>query len=660
MRRRLTPVLLVLGLVVVAPVAVSSAAQGPAQWSSDPLAFGSVQVGQSSTITETITNSGDTDMNVTAAGVTIDPGSANPGGFSLSNDTCPNQVLNPAGGANTSCSVDVTFQPGAAQDYSAQLDIASDSPTSPDPVQVSGTGTPAPAPSISVAPASPFNFGNQKVGTTGSQNFTVTNNGNAALDITSVVAGGDFSVPGATDGCSGTAVAAGNSCQVTVNFQPSITGAEVGQLSISSNELAPFVEELDGTGTVPQAVPEAAVAFATPVNVPQAKDITLTNEGVAPLVVTGAQLTNDSAAAFSRIVDQGTCGGAVLQTGDSCSTRIQFLPTANGVYNGAVQFTDDDGGVPGSVQQVQLTGTVLLPGIDANPNSVSFGNVTSGRLSNSSTVTVKNTGQANLQISDVSIAGTNPTNYVLGQQTCTGGPIAPNATCTVNVRFAPHGAGQRVATLAVSNNAGGKLEVALTGTGLHPADATNARAAAGCTDVGLAWTNPDAPGFLKMVLVRNRRRYPRSPGDGTVVRHHGPAVVDTAPMQFHTYYYRLFAIYSSYNNDFQVRSLGVEMKAHLGRICRPRDGGVSSTLTPLADWTAYPRARIYAFILQHGGRTVDVRYAHKTEYQFPKQWRYDGAYHAFGHRQVYVIYVYAYTSGRPGGFLIGHARWTTT
>jgi hypothetical protein len=642
-------VMVAVAFAISAPAAVSAPDQSP------DVHFGQQQVGTTSApVLVTITNSAGPDLNVTG----FEIGGANPGAFAVvadANDTCTGQLL--ATGGN--CTVDVTFSPGSAAPLAATLLMDSDSATSPDLVaNLDGTGTPAPAPGISVAPASPFNFGNQKVGTTGSQDFTVTNNGNATLNITSVSAGGDFSVPGGTDGCSGTAVPAGNSCQVTVNFQPSITGAEVGQLSISSNELAPFVEELDGTGTVPQAVPEAAVAFATPLNVAQAMNITLTNEGNAPLVVTGAQLTGSSDAAFSRIVNQGTCGGAVLQNGDSCSTRIQFLPTANGFYNGAVQFTDDDGGVPGSVQQVQLTGTVLLPGIDANPNSVAFGSVTSGRITNSTTVTVKNTGQANLQVNNISIAGTNSTNYVLRSQTCTGGPIAPGSTCTVNVRFAPHGVGQRVATLAVSNNAGGALEVALTGTGLHPPDATGARAAAGCTDVSLAWTNPDSPGFSRMVLVRNRSRYPRSPSDGTVVRHHGPAVIDTAPSQFHTYYYRLFAIYNSYNGDFQVRSLGVEMKARLGRICRPRNGGLSTSLTPLADWTAYPKARSYAFILQHGGRTIDLRYTRKTQYQFPNQWRYDGAYHAFGHRQVYVIYVYAYTSGRPSGFLIGHASWT--
>src|ERR1051326_8253560 len=125
MRRRLLLILLVTAGAFAATVAVSSAVSGPAQWSPDPVAFGSVQTGDSPTQTVTITNAGDSDMTIGAAGVTIDPGSADPAAFGLSNDGGAGQVLNPSGGATTSCTVDVTFTPGSAGDYSAQLDLAS-------------------------------------------------------------------------------------------------------------------------------------------------------------------------------------------------------------------------------------------------------------------------------------------------------------------------------------------------------------------------------------------------------------------------------------------------------------------------------------------------------------------------------------------------------
>jgi len=651
MRRRLAIaiVLTAIGFAASAPAAVSAPDQSP------DVNFGSQQAGTTSAPTlVTINNTAGPDLNVTGFSI----GGTNPAAFNAvanGNDTCSGQTLVTGG----SCTVDVTFAPGVAAQFSATLLLVSDSASSPDLVaNLAGTGTPAPAPGISITPSSPFDFGNQKVGTGTSQVFTVSNTGNADLDITTASALGDFSVPGGSDGCSGTTVAAGHSCQVTVQYQPSAAGPVAGQLSVSSTELAPAVVELDGTGTVPQAVPDGTTSFSTPMNVAQVLSISLTNKGSAPLVVTGAQLSNDTDPAFTRIVDQGTCGGAVLQHDDSCFARVQFLPTTVKQYSGALVFTDDDNSVPGSTQQVQLTGTVLVPGIHSSPASVPCADTTAGRLSPRQTITITNTGGANLRVSEISITGADPANFALGGQTCTDGPIAPNTSCTVNVRFAPRSSGQRIATLAVASDAGATLDVALTGRGVPPPDVTNERAAAGCTDVRISWVNPDAPGLKKVVLVRNGKRYPRSPGDGTIIRHTRATVLDTAPRQFHVYYYALFAVYTSYDKSHTVVSHGVDMRARLGRICSPRNGSLVSDLTPLVDWTGYPKTRSYAFILQHSGHTILVRYPRKSEYQFASSWRYAGSSHSLAHRQTYVFYLYAYTARHPGGLLIGHATWT--
>jgi hypothetical protein len=656
MRARLVTVLVLPAFLVFASVGISAAAQGPAQWSPDPVAFGSAQVGSSPTRTVTVTNSGDTDMTIGASGVTVDQSSPDAGAFQVSNDLCAGRVLNPAGGPNPSCTADVTFSPTAAQGYAAQLDVASDSPTSPDPVAVTGTGTPAPAPAISVSPSSPFDFNNQKVGTSASQVFTVTNTGNASLDVTTVGAGpSDFST--SADGCAGSTLAQGDHCQVTVDYRPSAAGPITGQLSISSQQLAPYVVQLNGNGTVPVAVPNGPVTFATPVGVAEVLSVTLTNQGDAPLVVTGVSLTPGTDAAFTRLVGQGTCGGAVVAGGDSCSARVQFLPTSNGTYTGALQFTDDSNSIPGSTQQVQLSGTVLVPGIDANPSSLQFGQRTAGRISKPLPVTITNTGQLSLRVTELTVGGSNPANFVLGVETCTDAPIAPNDSCTANVRFAPRGGGQRVAALMVSSNAG-TLNISLTGRGVPPPPVTGARAASGCSDAALSWGNPDAAGFRHVVLVRNSKRYPRRPSDGAVVRHQTGGTVDTAPRQFHVYYYALFAVYASFDHSRAITSPAVDLRVHTGRICRPRDGGLVRDLTPLVDWTAYPRARSYAFILQKGGHTISVRYRRHSNYQFPKRWRYAGGYHALARRSTYVLYLYAYTARRPGGKLIGHTTFS--
>ena len=456
-----------------------------------------------------------------------------------------------------------------------------------------------------------------------------------------------------SNGC-GTVPPAGG-CDITVTFSPASAGPKTGVLSISSNDTAsPTAVSLTGNGTVPQAaLVDASVSFATPRNVPQTKAVTLTNTGNAVLNLTSATLTGDA-----TFTDSGTGNcGAQIQPGGSCSAKITFLPTTAGTSNATVTFTDDSGSVAGSTQVVNLQGNAQLPNIGATPLSVSFPDVALGRVTSVTHVIITNTGTANLTISGLHLAG-NARSFVLGRQTCTGPAITPGGTCRVNVRFAPRKLGGRLATLVVANDAGPDLSVGLGGNGVAPADASNLRAATSCESVRLTWRAPDASGFSSMVLVRNSKRYPRNPGDGARVKHRTGLANDTAPRQFHTYRYTLFAMYRSWDHSRTYHSPGLRVKVHLGRICQPRDGGVISDLTPKVDWTRYSGARSYAFILQRGSSTLLVRYPRRSSYQFARSWTYNHARHSLARGSTYHFYLYAYTRTHRNGVIIGHTTWT--
>ena len=637
---------MLLATLVLASAGVSSANPGPGTFTPSSVDFGSLQAGDpQASVPVTLTNSSpDTAMTIDQADVTF--GAPNPGAFGTSNDGCAGATLQPG----DSCSLNVTFDPVSAGSYSSTMSLSESLGT--DTLPVSASVSPAPAPAIGVSPASPYNFGNHKVGAApaDTQQFTVTNTGNANLDITgTTVTGSGFSA--GNDGCSGTTLAPNDQCTVTAQFLPVAAGPTQGALTIISNQLAPFPVELDGTGTVPQASVPAAVAFATPLNVAQTLPVTLTNTGQAPMDVQHATLTGN--AEFTN-TGAGNCGNATLAPGQQCSTQIRFLPTTGGTVQGTVSFLDD---APDSPQQVTITGTVLVPGIHANPTSVAFGNLTAGHLSPSQQVTITNTGQAPLQISSVRLSGTNYKSFKLAGQTCTDGPIAPSQSCTANVSFGPGGAGSRVATLTFVNNAGPDQSISLSGQGTPPADATSVRAASGCGDVKLTWTSPDGQYFRKVVIVRRSRTYPTNPGDGTVVEHSGGSVVDTEPKQFHTYRYTLFAQYGSYNGKRLVYSAGVHAKAHTGRICSPRNNGLIADLTPKVDWLGYTGTRSYAFILQHSGKTIWVHYVSRSEFQIPSSWTYARQRRQLAHGGSYTFYLYAYTQRRPNGVAIGHTTW---
>jgi hypothetical protein len=520
----------------------------------------------------------------------------------------------------------------------------------------------AAAPVLNASPTS-VSFLAQKVGTTSSSTTVlVTNTGDADLLLESVGASdttsgstGEFS---ANNGCPIDPVPVpADGCDITVTFSPASAGPKTGVLSISSNDPASptTAVSLTGDGTVPQASVDASVSFATPRNVPQTKAVTLTNTGDAVLDVDHATLHGD--ATFTN-AGTGNCGNAHLQPSGSCSAQITFLPTTSGNSTATVTFTDDSGSVTGSTQVVSLQGNALLPNIQATPASVSFPNLALGRITDVTHVTIQNTGDADLTVSSLHLAGAAPKSFVLGKQTCTGPAIAPGATCRVNVRFAPSRVGGRLATLVVANDAGPNLSVGLGGNGVAPDDASNLRSATSCESVRLTWRPPDAGGFSHVVLVRNARRYPRNPEDGASVKHRAGLANDKAPRQFHTYRYTLFAIYRSYNHSRSFRSPGLRIKVHLGRICQPRDGGSIRDLTPKVDWTKYTGTRSYAFILQHGSSTLLVRYPHKSFYQFARTWTYHHARHSLARGATYHFYLYAYTRTHRNGVIIGHTTWT--
>ena len=79
-------------------------------------------------------------------------------------------------------------------------------------------------------------------------------------------------------------------------------------------------------------------------------------------------------------------------------------------------------------------------------------------------VTLTNTGTAALQISSITITGTNAADFT--QTNTCGTTVAPGGSCTINVSFNPGAAGTRTAAVSIADNAPGSPQtVSLTGIG---------------------------------------------------------------------------------------------------------------------------------------------------------------------------------------------------
>ncbi len=305
--------------------------------SGNSLDFGTTQLGLNKTETVTITNEGDLDLGINNISVS---------GANASDFTQTNNCTTLAGGE--SCTVDVTFAPGAEGPRSAQLDISStDEDEANVPVALSGTGEPETIPDtpadIAVSTES-VDFGNTQAGLTKTETVTITNEGDLDLGINSVSVSGadaiDFTV---NNSC--TTLAGGESCTVDVTFAPSTDGARSAQLDIASTDEdeANVAVALSGTGEL-EPTPEIDVTSDgtdfSAVNIGETANgtITVTNTGNGPLSVNNVTLDGDSA--FS--VDGTACIGAILATDESCTVNVGFNPGSEGDFSGNVTITSDD------------------------------------------------------------------------------------------------------------------------------------------------------------------------------------------------------------------------------------------------------------------------------------------------------------------------------
>jgi Abnormal spindle-like microcephaly-assoc'd, ASPM-SPD-2-Hydin len=99
--------------------------------------------------------------------------------------------------------------------------------------------------------------------------------------------------------------------------------------------------------------------------------------------------------------------------------------------------------------------------------SINFGSIAVNKKSADQTVTVKNDGTANLNIAAITLGGTNANQFDLASDKCSKKTLAPNASCTVTLRFKPTATGAKTASLTMPSNDPDEnpVNMSLSGTG---------------------------------------------------------------------------------------------------------------------------------------------------------------------------------------------------
>jgi len=306
---------------------------------------------------------------------------------------------------------------------------------------------------LEVDPAS-ISFGSVAEGSTASQAVSIVNDGTAGATITKVAATGTgFSVKGISLPVS---LSAGTSVSLTAVFAPSSGGAATGSISISSDASgSPIVIGLKGTGatTILEATPASTTFSGVVVGTGASQTMQLQVRGTANVQITGITA---SGTGFSV---SGLAVPLTLSPGKTASFTAAFKPVSSGSDSGRISITSTADGSP---LNINLSGTAVSPtvGLSVSPASITFNSLTIGK-SASQGITLKSTGNTNLTISGVTIAGTG---FSLSSGGGTNIVLTPGQQHTLTVTFNPAQTGSVSGTVTISSNAAGSpLRIPLSG-----------------------------------------------------------------------------------------------------------------------------------------------------------------------------------------------------
>jgi hypothetical protein len=291
-------------------------------------------------------------------------------------------------------------------------------------------------------------FPAQSVGTTSAaQSVTLRNPLPTPMNISTITTTGQFgNVAGSCIVTGGVVVAPGATCTISVQFVPQTGGTQNGSVNVAvAGNPTPYALPLAGTGVSTTTL----VANPTSLNLgtvvvgqtSAAQSVSVTSTGSGS-VTFGAITTNNPVFAISSNSCVGTLPSPV-----QCSVGVTLTPSAGAVQSGTLTINSNSG-----TPLVTLSGSGAA--IQFSPSPLAMGAVKVGTSSGPRVVTVNVLGTRAATIGTVAIGGTNPGDFSIASDTCSGQVISGGSSCTVGIVFTPTVKANRYMTLKVPNNDG--------------------------------------------------------------------------------------------------------------------------------------------------------------------------------------------------------------
>lgn len=469
-------------------------------------------VGESITRTFSITNFGNTALNLTAT-PRVQITGVNATEFTVTVQP-PSSVA-----ANSNTTFQITFDPAGLGARTATVNISSDDPdeaTYDFAIQGTGTTSSVSAAEIDVSSftgvsipngdSSPnttktTDFGSTATaGGTLSRTFVISSLGTGPLNLTGTprvqVSGanaGDFTVSVQPP----SVVNNGTNTTFQVIFDPSANGTRTATLTIGSDDSNenPYTFDIKGTGNLGSFNVDIDVSSFTGVSIPNGdnspnatkttefgttaitggqltRTFVITNFGTQPLQLSGLptiQLGGPQSFDYSIV----SFAPASVAAGTNTTFAVRFDPSGPGTRSATVRINNNDadespytfdligfGSTMGGTVDIDLSslGGVPIPNGDNTPSlaeTTDFGDVAIGIGSATRTFVVTNFGTSPLTLTGtplVSISGTNAADFTV--ILAPSSTVNPSANTTFLVRFAPLSTGIRTALINILSNDG--------------------------------------------------------------------------------------------------------------------------------------------------------------------------------------------------------------
>ena len=315
---------------VATNTAGSNGSTGTLVASSTSVNFGSVAVGNTASLTVTLTNQGTTAVKISQLAVT-----------GQSFNTSTQSSLPVTIGVGATFTLTVGFSPTAMGAATGQLTVTGAAAVmTSTAVSLSGAGVPA---------LSALSCTNNSITGAGTDDCTLTlnaqaNSGGLSVNLsssnTAVAVPSTVTVPeGAT------------SAQFTASVVP-VNALQAATLTASLGGVAQSFALQLGASAPALILSASSLAFGTvPVNTPATQQLILSSMGSAAVTISAAALTG------TGFTISGQSFPITLNPGDTAALNVQFDPAAAGVATGQLMLTSNS--VTGSTTTVSLSGTVV-------------------------------------------------------------------------------------------------------------------------------------------------------------------------------------------------------------------------------------------------------------------------------------------------------------